>query len=185
MPVPGRAVNAHQGAGLHRGPAGGDQFSGKGQGDVFPGFGVSHSGRPGSCSSTFGSVAAALLAIASKSVEAFPRMSTAASDLSSLALRISFSFKTRLSNCLSPAFNRWSSLNASDLDFSSPDSRWRHQWFRVPSVMPTALMNAAFEPHSRHFSYSSRIACFWSVVKCFRFETRTGITKSMMDLSPL
>ncbi|WP_229996111.1 hypothetical protein, partial [Arthrobacter sp. Bi26] len=54
-------------------------------GDVFPGFGVSHSGRPGSGSSTFGSVAAALLAIASKSAEAFPRMSTAASDRASLA----------------------------------------------------------------------------------------------------
>jgi hypothetical protein len=112
-------------------------------------------------------------------------MSTAASDRASLALRISFSFKTRLSNCLSPAFNRWSSSRLSDLDLSSPDSRSRHQRFMVPSVMPAALMNAALEPHSRHLSYSSRIACFWSVVKCFRFETRTGITKSMTDLPPL
>ena len=128
MPVPGRAVNAHQGAGLHRGPAGRDQFPGEGQGDVFPGFGVNHSGRSGSGSSSFGSVAAALLAIASKSAEAFPRMSTAASDRASLALRISFSFKTRLSVAYRLHSIAGPPLGLSDLDLSSPDSRWRHQY---------------------------------------------------------
>lgn len=39
----------------------------------------------------------------------------------------------------------------------------------------------AFEPSSRHFSCSSRIAFLSLTVKC-RFDCRTGITKSMMDL---
>ena len=106
VPIPSCAVQAHQGAGLDRGLAGRHKLPGESQDDVFPGFGVNHSGRWGSGSFSSGSVADALLAIASKSAEAFPRMSTAASDRASLALRISFSFRTCLSSFLSPSRNR-------------------------------------------------------------------------------
>lgn len=108
-------------------------------------------------------------------------MSTAASDRARLALRISFSFNTLLSCRLSPAFNRWSSFCASSSRGSSPYSRALAQCRIVSALTPTALARAAFEPSSRHFSCSSRIAFLSLTVKC-RFDCRTGITKSMMDL---
>lgn len=101
VPVPGLMREPEEAAGSADSVACSVQRRDYPEEDV-PSLGLfSDSGRPGSGSSKCGSVAAALLAIASRSAAAFPRMSTAASDFCNLSFSLWFSVLRRLSSSVS------------------------------------------------------------------------------------
>src|SRR5699024_11966886 len=81
----------HQLAGRRDRPADPDQIADEPEPDCLYCGGLIQSGLVASTSGSVGSVASALLDIASKSADAFPKISTAASDLARLAFNASVS----------------------------------------------------------------------------------------------